>query len=83
MGWREELRLSTLPDETEIEVTCRKCGKHRYEFVRALRTQARLGQCYMDQVQAALICRDRYCDGGQRIAITHDHLMEGFVGGMP
>lgn len=83
MGWREELRLATLTDETEIEVRCCKCGKHRYEFARALRTQGRLGQAFMDQVERALICRDRHCTGKQRIALTHDHLMEGFVGGMP
>lgn len=83
MGWREEKRLDDLPDDEEIEVSCRKCGKHRYEWARLLKREGRMAHLYMDEVQRALSCIDKHCDGGQRVAIMHDHLNESFVGGMP
>ena len=83
MGWREELKLAALDDDIEIEVVCRQCKKHRYYWVRELKGMARMRDRYMDEVQAALVCMDRRCTGVQRVQIMHDHLNQGFVGGMP
>lgn len=83
MGWRQETKVADLPDEAEIEVVCRVCGKHRYEWPRELTNQARLGRLYMDELQDVLRCFDRRCGGPVRVAVMHDHLNEGFVGGMP
>lgn len=83
MGWRQELKLSDLPEEAEIEIVCKTCGRHRYEWPRHLVRQARLGQLYMDELERALFCSDRHCKGSVRVALMHDHLNEGFVGGMP
>lgn len=83
MGWREDLKLSDIDDATEIEVECRKCGKHRYYWPRELRAMGRMQHLFMSEVQAALPCLDKTCDGKVRVQLMHDHLNQGFVAGMP
>jgi hypothetical protein len=41
-----------------------------------------LKQAYLDEVERALRCPDRFCKGAVRIALTFDDKTEGFVGGM-
>lgn len=41
-----------------------------------------LSQSYLDEVERALRCRDRFCRGPVRITLPHQGQMEGFVGGM-
>lgn len=90
MGWREDLQLRDIQPDTEIEVVCRKCGKHRYEWARDMITISgddehahNTGTLFVSELQAALVCYDRFCAGAVKVAIMHDHLEEGFVGGMP
>lgn len=83
MGWRQETRIADLEDADEIEVRCRACGKHRYEWPRELVMQARLGQLFMDELQNVLRCYDRRCNGAVIISIMYDDLEEGFIAGMP
>lgn len=83
MGWREETRLADLSHETELEVVCRTCRKHRYEWPEDLMKIPALGQLHIDELEKSLRCFDKRCKGAIRIAIMHDHLEEGFVGGMP
>ncbi len=82
MSWKTELKLPDLEPGRQIEVTCRKCGKMRYELASTLMAHPELEQAYLDEVERALRCRDRYCRGAVRIALTHQNQMEGFVGGM-
>ncbi|GGZ31924.1 hypothetical protein [Asticcacaulis endophyticus] len=83
MSWRTETMLRDLDPDTEFEVSCRMCGKHRYEWAGDLVKLGRLGGFYIDQVQRDLRCFDRKCDGPVRICVMHDKLEEGFVAGMP
>ncbi len=83
MGWREDYKLSDLPDEADIEVQCRKCKQHRYELGADLKAIKAFDGQFMIDVQGRLRCTDKHCDGPQRLAIIHDHLNQGFVGGMP
>jgi hypothetical protein len=39
-------------------------------------------QAWLDEVECALRCTDRFCKGAVRIALTFDDKTEGFVGGM-
>lgn len=82
MSWKSELRLADLEPGRQIEVTCKRCGKMRYERAGALAERSEMEQAYLDEAEKALRCRDRFCKGGVRIALTHQGQMEGFVGGM-
>lgn len=82
MSWKSDLRLSDLDGERQIEVTCKRCGKMRYERAGTLVARPEMSQTYLDEVERALRCRDRFCGGTVRIALTHQGQMEGFVGGM-
>ncbi len=66
----------------QIEVTCKRCGKMRYVRAGQVAAYPPLSQAYLDEVERALRCRDRFCKGPVRIALPHQHQMEGFVGGM-
>jgi hypothetical protein len=39
-------------------------------------------QAYLDEIEQALKCAGRLCNGPVRIALIHDGKTEGFVGGM-
>ncbi|WP_322996513.1 hypothetical protein [Castellaniella sp.] len=82
MSWKHDLKVADLDSERQIEVTCRKCGKMRYERAGQLAMREDLDQAYLDQVEKILRCRDRFCKGPVRISLTHQKQMEGFVGGM-
>ena len=82
MSWKTETRLYDLDPMAEIEITCRSCGRHYYEKAQGLVNQARLGKLYLDELERVLMCRVKTCRGPVRIAIVHDDLNEGFVGGM-
>ena len=80
--WKRDLQLRDLAPETEIEITCRSCRLMRYETVGAITTQLNSNQLGLDQAEARLRCGGRGCCGAVRIALVHDDLSEGFVGGM-
>ena len=82
MNWKTDLKLSDLANADPLEVTCRHCGQTRTETPAALMCQPELEQAYLDEVERALKCAGRSCQGPVRIAIIHDGKMEGFIGGM-
>ena len=80
--WKRDLQLCDLDPCDELEITCRACGLTRYETVSAVAAVLKSPQLYLDQAEARLQCLARGCKGSVRIAIVHDGLNEGFVGGM-
>ncbi len=83
MNWKTAFKLRDLDPDAAIEVTCRKCGKSRYEQAQILLSRSDLRHAYLDEVEDALHCRDRFCTGKVRVALIYDHLNEGFVNGLP
>jgi hypothetical protein len=82
MNWKTDLKLADLDPATRIEVTCKRCGLCRYEQQAALMQWPELVQAYIDEVERALRCSNRFCKGTVRIALSFDDKTEGFVGGM-
>jgi len=82
MSWKCEIQLKDLDPNTEFEVMCKRCGLGRYETPRDLIQKARLGHLFIDELEQALYCRDRRCQGAVRISVVHDGLNQAFVGGM-
>lgn len=82
MNWKTDLKLSDLDDAAPVEVTCRRCGQTRTETAAALMRRPEFEQAYLDEVERALKCAGRSCQGPVRIALIHDGKTEGFVGGM-
>jgi hypothetical protein len=83
MNWKTDLKLADLDAATRLEVTCERCGLCRYEPLAALVRRPELAQAYLDEVEHALRCSNRFCRGAVRVALTHDGKTEGFAGGMP
>jgi hypothetical protein len=82
MNWKTDLKLADLDPATRVEVTCKRCGLCRYEQQATLMQRPELKQAYLDEVERALRCSDRFCKGAVRIALIHDDKTQGFVGGM-
>lgn len=82
MSWKTDLKIMDLDPDRRIEVTCRSCGKMRYIRAGEVAAYPPLSQSYLDEVERALRCRDRFCRGPVRITLPHQGQMEGFVGGM-
>ena len=82
MNWKTEIRVADLDPKSELEITCKRCGLHRYEAASDLAAQSRLSQLFLDELEKALVCRVKTCRGPVKISIVHDDLNEGFVGGM-
>ncbi|SFK14825.1 hypothetical protein [Methylocapsa palsarum] len=82
MSWKSDLKLADLDAATLIEVTCKRCGLSRYKQQAALMQRPELEQAYLDEVEGALRCSNRFCQGAVRVALTFDDHTEGFVGGM-
>ncbi len=82
-GWRAEMRLADISPDYEIEVECRRCGKSYMQWPAELMTVEKNKPLFMDQLQAKLKCRDKYCPGTVKIALLYDHLVTSFIGGMP
>jgi hypothetical protein len=81
VNWKSDLKLSDLGAEMQIEITCKHCGLTRYETPPQIMKQGRSKHAYLDEVEGALRCKDRYCNGAIRVSLTYDNT-EGFVGGM-
>ncbi len=81
-SWKRDLRLTDLDSGQEIEVTCLRCKKMRYETPQELLLIDGMRHLYCDQVETTLRCKDRWCRGAVRIALVHDDKLEGFTGGM-
>ncbi len=82
MNWKHDMKLSDLDPGTPLEVVCKRCGLSRYEKQSELLQNKALKQAYLDEVEAALKCRNRHCKGSVRISLIYDDKTEGFVGGM-
>lgn len=82
MNWKTDLKLADLDPATRLEVTCKRCGLSRYERQSALMQRPELVQAYLDEVERALRCSNRFCQGVVRVALIYDDKTEGFVGGM-
>jgi len=83
MGWKQKLRLTDLPAEERMEITCRRCGKSRYERAGDLiSTLPGARNLHLDEVEWRLRCKDRFCKGRVRLMRIHGRKLEGFVGGM-
>jgi hypothetical protein len=82
MNWKTDLKLADLEPATRLEVTCKRCGLSRYEQQVALMQRPELAQAYLDEVERALRCSNRFCRSAVRVALIHDDKTEGFVGGM-
>ena len=82
MSWKTNLQLRDLDDDQPIEVTCRICGHTRYALPQVLKQREDLKHAYLDEVEAALSCKQRGCHGAVRIALSTDAETEGFMGGL-
>lgn len=80
MSWKTDLHLSDLPPDTVLEATCKRCGLSATRLVYAY--QPKYGQLRLDEFEKRLRCPDRRCRGRMRMAMEHQHVIEGFVGGM-
>lgn len=81
MNWKSDLRLYDLEPQTQLEVTCKKCGVTRYETQAVLMKRPGFRHFHIDEVERALKCEARFCKGSVRVSLVHDNT-EGFVGGM-
>jgi ribosomal protein L37E len=82
VSWKRDLKLSDLESPQRIEITCRRCGKSRYETAGELLARRGFRSLYIDEAEHALTCRDRFCRGRVRVALVHEGKVEGFIGGM-
>lgn len=82
MSWKSELRLSDLDPGASIEATCLRCGLTRVRPASELQARPQCLALHLDELEKRLICPDRTCRGRMRLAIEHQHRVEGFVGGM-
>ena len=82
MNWKTNLQLFDLDACQPIEVICRSCGHSRYELSSQLLKRDALKYAYLDEVEAALTCTQRGCQGSVRIALARDAETEGFMGGL-
>ena len=81
MSWKTEIQLIDL-DNQRIEVTCKQCGHSRYESPYLLIKKFGFDFAYIDEVERALTCHSRGCQGEVRIALSAEEETEGFVGGL-
>lgn len=83
MSWKTEFKLADMGAQERIEVTCRKCGLSYYETVAQLLARPGMRHFYLDEVERALICANRFCRSPLiRIALVHDGKTSGFTGGL-
>jgi hypothetical protein len=82
VNWKTDLKLSDLECNTRLEITCRTCGHSHYQTIAALIAREAFSQAYLDELEKALKCGNRFCKGRVRIALVHQGKVEGFVGGM-
>jgi ribosomal protein L37E len=82
VNWKTDLQLSDLDAGTQLEITCKKCGLTRYEVQEQLIAKSGMAQAFLNEVEAALRCSNRFCRGPVRLSLIHDDKTEGFVGGM-
>ena len=81
MSWKTEIQLIDL-DNQKLEVTCKACGHSRYENPYLLIKKFGFDFAYVDEVERALTCHSRDCQGEVRIALSAEEETEGFVGGL-
>lgn len=81
MSWKHDLKLTDLPPDEQLEITCKTCGKLRYESADVL-IFSTSRHYTVAELEQQLKCTRRGCGGAVRIARNHGGKMEGFVGGM-
>jgi hypothetical protein len=82
VNWKKDLKLSDLDCDTRLEITCKACGNSRYETKEQLSEMPGMRRAYIDEIEKALRCKDRFCRGHVRVSLIYDDKTEGFVGGM-
>jgi hypothetical protein len=82
VSWKTELKVEDLDPAAELEVTCKHCGLTRYETPADILKRGGFHRAYLDQVEKALRCSGRFCNGTVRLSQIYDDKNEGFVGGM-
>ena len=82
MNWKTELQLADFDPGTSFEITCKVCNLTRYEDQAHLIGRPGMAQAFLNEVEAALQCSNRFCRGPVRLSLIHDDKTEGFVGGM-
>ena len=84
MTWKHDIRLADLPAEKRFEATCEKCRRCRsWSQAELIKSNPKYKQFYCDEVEKDMRCPDRFCRGAIRLDMTHEELVEGWVGGMP
>lgn len=81
MNWKTDLKLADIDAGTTFEITCRRCRLCRHETQATLMCQE-FKDSYVDEVERALKCKKRLCNGPVRLAMNYGDMSEGFVGGM-
>ena len=79
MSWKTDLQLADLDPGARIEITCKRCNLTRYEEQAQLIEQPGMQHAYLDEVEKALRCSDRFCRGSVRLALVHDDKTEGWT----
>ena len=82
MSWKTEIQLGDLDAKQRLELTCQCCHVVFFRVVSEVMQQEGLKYAYIDEVEAALRCQQRGCNGGIRLALEVDGETEGFSGGL-
>ena len=82
MGWKERITLGDLPPTTQVELTCKSCGKFRYIPIGKLIPRHPAKAKYLDEFEDCQVCHVWGCGGACRIALPPDSDSEGFQGGL-
>ena len=82
MSWKERITLGDLPPSTQVELTCKSCGKFRYIPIGKLAARHPAKAKYLDEFEDCQICHVWGCGGACRIALPPDSDSEGFQGGL-
>lgn len=81
-SWKQNVQVRDLDDKDRLEATCRICGHVHYLTRKLICTSPEREFLYLDEVEAAEICRARGCRGSVRLAMAPRGDTSAFVGGL-
>ena len=82
MSWKDQLQVLDLDPDSQIELTCRRCGHLRYLTGATLVARKDALRLTLSEVESRARCRQRGCSGAMRLAMPHEGDTMGFVGGI-
>ncbi len=82
MNWKTDLQLCDLEPHERFELTCLACGHVHYRTVSELRQHSELTFAWLDEIERDECCHARGCHGRVRLALCHNNLNSGFIGGL-